>query len=107
MDHYAHVRHAVTRRSSTRDDTSEQILTVFSALHDATPALREPLRVPDDRRLEKRLTSYDQSLRQSSYDAALSFGIDPETAADIADEFMSGMRRIWSATLDTLAAVPS
>ena len=92
-------------RPDTHVDTADQLLTVFGALCDATPPIEHPLRVPENRRLEKRLTAYDLDMRDSSYRFGLACGLDPETAAQLADEHMARLRGIWSAALGALAVV--
>ncbi len=92
-------------RPDTHIDTADQLLTVFGALCDATPPLSEPARVPENRRLEKGLTSYDSGLRESALQFGRDCGLDEETAAQLADEHMARLRGIWSAALGALAVV--
>lgn len=92
-------------RPDTHVDTADQLLLVFGALCDATPPIEHPLCVPENRRLEKRLTSYDRGVREAAYQLGLDRGLDPETAAQLADEHMARLRGIWSAALGALAVV--
>ena len=96
----------MSRHAAVQEDTTERVVTIFTALHAATPPIEQPLRVNRNRKLQKRLNAYDQALRESSYQTALAFGLDEETAAEIADDYMARTRRGWSAALDTLAALP-
>ncbi len=92
-------------RPDTHVDTADQLLLVFGALCDATPPLDEPVRVPENRRLEKHLTSYDRGVREAAYQLGLDCGLDKDTAGQLADEHMARLRGIWSAALGALAVV--
>lgn len=104
-----------TVRKPAEADTAEALVAVFNAVLAETPPLDQPVQLPlarcrqtrAERRSQRSLDAYDAEVYEASLAFAVSFGLDPEEAEVLADEHLARLRRVWSATINTLDVVTS